>query len=257
MINKIFDSNNQLTINEDGEYLINVSSNSTINVLENVNAKAIIEDINSNIVINLDKYSSLSLTIISLNKMSSNIVINIEENASLNYKLGSTFESCENIVINLNGYKASVTSQYLVLNKNANSLFNQTVNHNAKETSSVINNIGVTFDNSSIKFDTIGHIYKGMSKSSAKQLTRGVILSDNSKITSLPILKIDEYDVSANHGTAIGKMSDDELFYLMSRGLTKEDSYKLILSGLINPFIKSISDSDIKDKFEKTINELI
>lgn len=250
-------SNEVLNITLDGKYLINSSDNSIINVNENSHAKVLLGQLNGNITINLCKYSNLELIAISNVKSNSNLVINLESNANLSYKMGSVCENIDNLVCNLNGEEAHLEIEYLVLNKNCSSKFNQVINHNAKNTSSEINNIGVTFDNANIKFDTTSHIYKGMSKSSAKQLSRGVILADNSSITSLPILKIDEYDVFANHGTAIGRMSDDELFYLMSRGLTKEDSYKLILSSLINPFIKSIWDEVSKGIFEKEVNELI
>lgn len=250
-------SNDVLNITKNGEYLINSSINQVINILESVEAKVLLDDLNGNVVINLNKYSTLELISISNKLSNSNITINMLANSNLNYKMGSVVETNANLVCNLNEEKANASIEYLVLNKNASSKFNQVINHNALETSSEINNIGVTFENSNIKFDTTSHIYKGMSKSSAKQLSRGVILADNSSITSLPILKIDEYDVFANHGTAIGRMSDDELFYLMSRGLTKEDSYKLILSSLINPFIKSIWDEESKNVFQKEVNELI
>lgn len=250
-------SNDVLNITNNGEYLINTSLNQVINILESVEAKVLLDDLNGNVVINLNKYSTLELISISNKLSNSNITINMLANSNLNYKMGSVVETNANLVCNLNEEKANASIEYLVLNKNTSSKFNQVINHNALETSSEINNIGVTFENSNIKFDTTSHIYKGMSKSSAKQLSRGVILADNSSITSLPILKIDEYDVFANHGTAIGRMSDDELFYLMSRGLTKEDSYKLILSSLINPFIKSIWDEESKNVFQKEVNELI
>ncbi len=250
-------SNEVLNITSEGEYVINAQGNALVNVSENTQAKVLLDDLKGNIVFNLDKYSNLELISISNKDTTSNITINQETSSSLNYKMGSVNEALEALVCNLNGEHALAKVEYLVLNKNCSSKFNQTINHNAKETTSEINNIGVTFDNSNIKFDTTSHIYKGMSKSSAKQLSRGVILADNSSITSLPILKIDEYDVFANHGTAIGRMSDDELFYLMSRGLTKEASYKLILSSLINPFIKSIWEISSKEKFENEVNELI
>ena len=52
-------------------------------------------------------------------------------------------------------------------------------------------------------------------------------------------------------------MSDDELFYLMSRGLSKEESYKLILNGLINPILSDIFIEEEKNIISKQIFDLI
>ena len=76
-------------------------------------------------------------------------------------------------------------------------------------------------------------------------------------LKSLPILLIDEYDVHANHGAAIGKMSDDELFYLMSRGLSNKEAFKLILSGIINPFMDNLLDESLCDEISSSIYSLI
>ena len=79
----------------------------------------------------------------------------------------------------------------------------------------------------------------------------------DSKITSLPILLIDEYDVEANHGASIGKMSDDDLFYLMSRGLNKTEAFLLMLEGIVNPFIQAIENEDLKKKALENISKMI
>ena len=82
-------------------------------------------------------------------------------------------------------------------------------------------------------------------------------MDDNAKITSKPILLIDEFDVVANHGASIGKMSDYSLFYLMSRGLTKKEAFLLVLNGIINPFITKIFDEDLKERIIEELSLLI
>ena len=82
-------------------------------------------------------------------------------------------------------------------------------------------------------------------------------MDDDSKITSCPILLIDEYDVVANHGAAIGKMSDESLFYLMSRGLKKTEAFLLILEGIIAPFIRMIQDETLKQKIADDLRKII
>lgn len=82
-------------------------------------------------------------------------------------------------------------------------------------------------------------------------------MDDTSSVISKPILYIDEYDVVANHGASIGKMSDESLFYLMSRGLSKTEAFLLILEGIVSPFLRQISDETIKNQIEKEVRNII
>ena len=136
-------------------------------------------------------------------------------------------------------------------------IFNQYVSHKAKNTESDISNFGICIRNANIKFDTTGKIEKDMNKSRCSQLSKGYLMDDKSKISSLPILLIDEYDSMANHGAAIGKMSDDELFYLMSRGLSKEEAFMLIINGIIKPFVNNIIDEKLKEEINNKIETMI
>ena len=74
---------------------------------------------------------------------------------------------------------------------------------------------------------------------------------NDGKSTICPNLLIDNYDVDSNHGAYIGKFSEEKLFYLMSRGINREDSYRLLLeSYLIN------SDSIDVNKIERFVKEI-
>jgi Fe-S cluster assembly protein SufD len=96
-----------------------------------------------------------------------------------------------------------------------------------------------------------------MNKTNCRQLSRGVVMDNESKITAKPILLIDEYDCFASHGATIGKMSDDDLFYLMSRGLTKNEAFFLILGGIIKPFIDKLPLDNLKEEIMNKINNMI
>jgi len=64
---------------------------------------------------------------------------------------------------------------------------------------------------------------------------------------------IDEFDVFAKHGAAIGRINDDELFYLLSRGLTEQNAKKLIVSGYTLPYLTAIGDSHLKDILRRKV----
>ncbi|HRF71073.1 MAG TPA: SufD family Fe-S cluster assembly protein, partial [Candidatus Pelethenecus sp.] len=65
------------------------------------------------------------------------------------------------------------------------------------------------------------------------------------------------YDVIANHGASIGKMSDESLFYLMSRGLSKQEAFLLILEGIIAPFMNQIPDASLKNEINGKIEKMM
>ena len=166
-------------------------------------------------------------------------------------------ETNEVMNASLNDLNARIDYKLLNILKNEKSSFIQRVDHKSTETVSNISNFGVAMDGAKITFDTTGFIKKGMNKTNCRQLSKGVVMDDTSSITSKPILLIDEYDCFASHGAAIGKMSDEELFYLMSRGLTKTDAFLLILNGIIKPFIDEIKVEDIKKELNLKLNDLI
>ena len=257
MNNYIIKNDDILVIDSNAEYIIEGSGNLTINILKDVNTKIYLKEISANLTINLDDYSNLDLVQINYNENNNSKVINLKEHSNLNFIDLTINKALDDLKINLNGYKAVTNVKYLVINKNIESKFNCLVTHNAKETESSVNNVGIALDLSSIWFDTVGKINKGMAKSNAVQLARGILIGQNARVVSQPVLKIDEYDVKANHGTAIGRMSDDELFYLMSRGLNREEAYKLILFGLINPIIDAIWYKDESKKFSDAVINLI
>lgn len=134
--------------------------------------------------------------------------------------------------------------------------FIQNIIHQRPQTFSNISNVAVAMNHSEIEFSTTGKIEKGMSGSNCRQLSRGIVMDDSSAVTAKPILLIDEYDCFAKHGASIGKMSDEDLFYLMSRGLNKKEAFLLILQGIIQPFMASVP-AKWKDRIEEEVSNLI
>ena len=166
-------------------------------------------------------------------------------------------ENQETLKIHLLEPTATATVEALVLASHYQQMFKQEILHQAKETYSNISNFGVAIHGGEILFDTTGKIEKGMAKSKCVQLSKGIVMDDTSSVTSKPILLIDEYDVVANHGASIGKMSDESLFHLMSRGLSKQEAFLLILEGIVGPFIEKIADPIEKEKINVHIEQLI
>ncbi len=136
---------------------------------------------------------------------------------------------------------------------------NITVNieHFAPYTEGHIVNHGVSKDNAQLTFNGIGKINKGMNGSNAQQESRAMILSETARADANPILLIDEYDVKAGHAAGVGKIDEEQLYYLMSRGLTRRAAEILIIHGFLMPFIDDIRSDVIKSEFVKVIERKI
>lgn len=89
------------------------------------------------------------------------------------------------------------------------------------------------------------------------QSNKNLILGKNSRIDAIPRLHIETENVVASHGSATGEISEDEIFYMMSRGLSQEDAKKLLLRGFFEDILRQAfgstagHDAGIKDEEEK------
>ena len=104
--------------------------------------------------------------------------------------------------------------------------------HNASETISEINPNGVNIKDGKIKFNVSSFVPNKIIKCDASQNNKIINLTNNECIIN-PNLYIDEYDVTANHSAWIGTFKSDELFYLMSRGINKQEATKLLIKGFL------------------------
>jgi len=169
-------------------------------------------------------------------------------------------ETTLNEFVSLNGEQANVELDMLNIGS-YNDVFvvNQDISHKEKSTISNITNSLISNANSVLDYSVSGRILKGNEHSSCKQTNKGIILSEVGEISVEPKLVIDEYNVEASHGAAIGQIDEEQLYYLLSRGLTESEARNLIISGYTKPFVNKIDDEDIKELVErqilKSINE--
>ena len=85
-----------------------------------------------------------------------------------------------------------------------------------------------------------------MKQSDARQMTRGLNLSKKASVKAQPNLLIDEYDVVASHSATIGSIDKEELFYLMSRGLTETQAQEMVILGFVQPILSHIKNENIQ-----------
>lgn len=201
--------------------------------------------------INISLKNNVNAYIVLFSKVNSNVNLKVEINENANLKID---------VISMNNqttdvYNFDLVGEYATLNMNVLSLAKEAkkeflfyVNHLARETKSTVSNHGISFVNGKNHFKVNGVIKPNMKNSDVRQITKGLILQDGGECLAEPVLLIDYHDVKAYHGATIGKISDDDLFYLMSRGLTKDEAFMLIINGLLEPFVKNITEETIKEE---------
>jgi len=104
-----------------------------------------------------------------------------------------------------------------------------------------------------------GKIYvdKSAQKTNGYQLSKALILSENSEFNSKPELEIYADDVKCSHGSTTGNIDHNSIFYLMSRGLTKDQANKMILEGFLNEVIETITEENIKSLISQLFKEKI
>ena len=116
---------------------------------------------------------------------------------------------------------------------------------------------GVLLDRSHIVFNGVGFIVKGATGSNAYQSSRMLTLSSEAKADANPMLLIDENDVMAGHGASLGRIDEQQLYYLQSRGLTRKESSRLLVHGFLSPVISELTVDKIKELVTVLIDEKI
>ena len=88
------------------------------------------------------------------------------------------------------------------------------------------------------------------------ELNRNLLLTDGARADSVPNLEIETGEiVGAGHASTTGRFDDEQLFYLMSRGISVEDARRLVVRGFFAEIINEIADSEIQDRLMQRIDD--
>ena len=137
----------------------------------------------------------------------------------------------EKIVVNLNKEKDYIYYNFSSITKGIEEYI-MDINHNSKNTLSNISNKLVALKNSKINFTINSNVYKECNGSILEQNTR-IVTMDKCDTKIQPNMFIDLDDVEARHGSVIGTFKDDQIFYLMSKGISYNDTLKLLIKGYL------------------------
>jgi Fe-S cluster assembly protein SufD len=99
------------------------------------------------------------------------------------------------------------------------------------------------------------HVAVGAEKTDGYQANRNLLLSQNAHADSIPGLEILTDDVRCSHGATVGKLEQEPLFYLMSRGIPEKEAERLLVEGFFNPIMQRIPFAGVRARFEQAIHE--
>jgi Fe-S cluster assembly protein SufD len=246
-----YDQTTDLHITVESSTEVEIILESNPNLKEEV-AYTFTLDILDNAKVNLVVYSDFN----GLTKTFQN-TINLYKFSELNVIGAYVSEKLiSDLVINLKGEQANVMVHGVALSKASQE---QTVDVHmtfyAPHSFGDMYQVGIAKDSGKLTLNGVEKIEQGMKQANAFQTLKGVILSDNAIVNVNPILLIDEFDVKAGHGATIGKIESEQLYYLQSRGLTKQEAEKMIVHGFIKPIIDHIKDETIQKRIENKIFE--
>jgi Fe-S cluster assembly protein SufB len=112
--------------------------------------------------------------------------------------------------------------------------------HLAPETSGTITSKGISKGGGVSSYRGLVSINKGAVKSKSKVKCDALILDEKSAANTFPHIFIEENDVEATHEAVTGRLNEDQLFYLQSRGLEEKEAEALLVNGFIEPIVKEL-----------------
>jgi Fe-S cluster assembly protein SufB len=112
--------------------------------------------------------------------------------------------------------------------------------HIAPKTSSVITSKSISKNGGRAGYRGLLEVAKGATGSRSKVVCDALILDEESRSDTYPYMKIDENDVDIGHEATVSKIGEEQLFYLMSRGLSEGEASALIVSGFVEPITKEL-----------------
>jgi Fe-S cluster assembly protein SufB len=112
--------------------------------------------------------------------------------------------------------------------------------HKAPHTSSQIISKSISMGGGQASYRGLLKVDEGATDSRSHVVCDALLLDEHSRSDTYPYIEIDNDDVTVGHEASVTKVGEDQLFYLMSRGLSEEEANVMVVSGFIEPFVKEL-----------------
>lgn len=157
----------------------------------------------------------------------------------------------------LNGYQSSFYSDTAYICQNNQYLdMNQIVIHKGKKTVCDMKTHGTAKDDATKTYRGTIDMRKGCSASKGNEIETTLLLSPKAIVKAAPIILCGEEDISAEHGSTIGKLSNEMLFYMNSRGIDQKTAEDLLTRAKITAAAAGIEDENIQEEINSYLENL-
>ncbi len=114
---------------------------------------------------------------------------------------------------------------------------------------------GILDDRSRGVFNGKIHVHPDAQKTDAKQTNRALLLSDDARVNTKPELEIYADDVKCTHGATIGQLDDAAVFYLRSRGISREGAHAILTQAFAGEAIANVTVEPLRKHMESVVSE--
>nr|WP_034908411.1 SufD family Fe-S cluster assembly protein [[Eubacterium] cellulosolvens] len=156
--------------------------------------------------------------------------------------------------IDLEGYKSSLKNDLAYRVSGSNHLdINNFANHTGKKTESEINVSGVLRDSASKILRATIDLKQGAKGAVGNEAEDVLLMDDGVRNQTIPLILCTEEDVVGNHGATIGRLDENLMFYMESRGMDKETIYEMMAKARIDATIRLIPDEKMRTEISEYV----
>ncbi|MCB9362909.1 SufD family Fe-S cluster assembly protein [Candidatus Woesearchaeota archaeon] len=183
----------------------------------------------------------------------------VEDDAELDIcdvEIGGTYVKNEDAVRLVGKDSAANVQKVYAAHERQRYDFSPCVIHAHANTKSHIVTKGILCDESKANSQGSVKILPNAPHSEGYERQDALLLSDSAKAFAVPLLEIANHNVSCGHGSAIGKIDEEQLFYLMSRGIRHREAVRLIATGFLSSLLSSF-DETTKDTLHARVEKML
>ncbi|CQR46545.1 FeS cluster assembly protein SufB [Paraliobacillus sp. PM-2] len=246
--------------------IVVAEENSSLTYVENYISHNKDDQTVANVVAEVIAYNNASISYGSVDNFSQGTTVYMNRrgvayrDAKIDWALGQMNDGntvSENITHLVGDHSSSYAKAVSVGRGDQTQNFTAKIVNYGKQSNGLILQHGVMKDSASAIFNGIGKIEHGGTKANAEQESRVLMLSKHARGDANPILLIDEDDVTAGHAASVGRVDPIQLYYLMSRGISKQEAERLIIHGFLAPVVNEIPIKAVREQLTDVIERKV
>ncbi|MDO7908486.1 Fe-S cluster assembly protein SufD [Paenibacillus sp. JX-17] len=179
-----------------------------------------------------------------------------DNDASIEWIVGemNNGNTASNTMTVLKGNGSTSDSKIIAVGSGAQKInYTTQAQHFGRDSASQMITRAVMREEASAIINGITKIEKGATKADGQQTEKVLMLSPKSRGDANPILLIDEDDVTAGHAASVGQVNQEQIYYLMSRGITREEAERLIIYGFLAPVVSEIPLPALQEQLQRLV----